>query len=69
MSFIDLNGFSMKYEKFPQTSRHNILFIHGNLASKEWWHPTIETLRTEASGDKTILTADWRGYGESKGIK
>ncbi|MCB0411165.1 MAG: alpha/beta hydrolase, partial [Bdellovibrionales bacterium] len=54
-------------------SSENVLFIHGNLASSEWWFPTMEHLQLlspmESSPQGCLITADWRGYGESKGLK
>lgn len=70
MAFLDINSFSLHYEAFQGIHKNNVLFIHGNLASNEWWHPTIELWRSEnKSQDGTVVCADWRGYGKSKGLK
>ncbi|MCJ8276310.1 MAG: alpha/beta hydrolase, partial [Bdellovibrionales bacterium] len=68
MAFLDIDGFQFNYEKFTGVGAFNTLFIHGNLASKEWWHPSIEIMKSQSTGTGTLMTADWRGYGESKGI-
>ena len=61
-------GFSIGYTSLEKSFDRNVLFIHGNLASKEWWYPSMEIMKAKA-GKGTLLAADWRGYGESKGIE
>jgi pimeloyl-ACP methyl ester carboxylesterase len=67
MATFDSNGFKIAYTKVDGSSR-NVFFIHGNLASKEWWYPTMEIL-SQNKGEGSMVAADWRGYGESKGIE
>ena len=64
------NGFNINYERFDNTTDHNVLLIHGNLACNEWWYPSIEILKGNSSSESegTVLTADWRGFGESRGL-
>lgn len=70
MNTFNSDGFNINYEKFDQTGDHNVLFIHGNLACNEWWYPTIEILKGRSGNESkgTVLTADWRGFGESRGL-
>lgn len=71
MAYLDINGFNLHYERFDHLTAENVLLIHGNLASNEWWHPSIEVWKKTSTEDKksTLLCADWRGYGKSKGIQ
>ncbi len=68
MAFFNSDGFNIGFEKVETCGSKNVLFIHGNLASKEWWYPAIENLQQQ-SGKGTVIAADWRGYGASKGIE
>lgn len=53
-------------ERYPNSSSHDILFIHGNLASSRWWKPTFEQWKTVGSkGKASLLAADWRGCGRN----
>jgi pimeloyl-ACP methyl ester carboxylesterase len=87
LAFLDSNGFSIRYEAFENKEPENILFIHGNLASSEWWYPSIEILKYKSkdysafkpqnlvakqklnADHGSLICADWRGYGQSKGLK
>lgn len=69
------DGFGIRFEKMQWGQSENALFIHGNLASCEWWLPTFEALQSgneilagEAARG-TLLCSDWRGYGRSTGLK
>ncbi len=68
MATFNSDGFNIGYQKIDNGGQHNVLFIHGNLASKEWWYPGIEILQAQP-GEGTLIAADWRGYGESTGLK
>lgn len=67
MAIFDSNGFGISFEKMDNSAQ-NVFFIHGNLASKEWWYPSMEILG-QAQGSGKMIAADWRGYGSSKGIE
>ncbi len=67
MATFDSNGFSISYQEVLGSSE-NVFFIHGNLASKEWWFPSMELL-SQKKGTGQMIAADWRGYGSSKGIE
>ena len=71
MSFFSSNGFNINYTEEKNITPQDVLFIHGNLASNEWWIPTIEQMRMDSSEDMggTVVCADWRGYGKSKGLE
>jgi pimeloyl-ACP methyl ester carboxylesterase len=46
------------------------LFLHGNLASNNWWKPTIEELQSryqEGFSGGAAAFAEWLGCGESSG--
>ncbi len=61
------NGYEIGYEKMTPGGGENVFFIHGNLASKEWWYPGMELMKSHGSSG-TAIAADWRGYGESTGL-
>lgn len=67
MSQFNSQGFSIGFEKIEGAGAHNVFFIHGNLASKEWWYPTMELMKGKP-GDGKVIAADWRGYGDSTGL-
>ncbi len=60
-------GFEIGYQKAQPCGTENVLFIHGNLASKEWWYPGMEVMQRQP-GQGTVIAADWRGYGDSTGL-
>lgn len=54
-------------EVFPEFTKRDTLFIHGNLASTRWWHPTVEEWRQQGSlGEGRLVLADWRGSGRNE---
>lgn len=67
MATFNSAGFNINYDLVEGQGSSQAVFIHGNLASVEWWHPTAELLQNDQSVGK-VLMADWRGYGHSKGI-
>jgi pimeloyl-ACP methyl ester carboxylesterase len=46
---------------------HDVLFVHGNLASTRWWQPTIQFLEAGRTPSKhgRLVAADWPGCGQS----
>ncbi len=62
------NGFKINYELSPSPIDENIVLIHGNLASRLWWHPLINLWSQDKSGLGTVVNLDWRGFGKSKGL-
>jgi 3-oxoadipate enol-lactonase len=53
-----------------QAAPCDLLLIHGNMASKHWWYPTLEILqnecqRTEVRPQGTVLLGELRGHGRS----
>lgn len=53
-------------EQHPNLSKQDILFIHGNLASTQWWKPALNEWKKQGpAGDRSILLADWRGCGRN----
>jgi pimeloyl-ACP methyl ester carboxylesterase len=67
MKTFNHHGFEIGYEKISPCGSENVFLIHGNLASKEWWYPGIEMMKSRP-GEGTVIAADWRGYGDSKGL-
>ncbi len=60
---------NLYYEQHAGLSRRNTLFLHGNLASHRWWHPSLESLKSQgASGPGTIVLSDWRGCGKNEPV-
>lgn len=54
------------YELHPNLATQDTLFIHGNLASHRWWHPTLEEWRKAGSqGSGALIFSDWRGCGKN----
>ena len=60
------DNFEIGFSSLPSGINQDVLFIHGNLASSLWWEPSIEKLK--GPGPNKLVTADWRGYGESLGL-
>lgn len=54
-------------ERYPNQANADTLFIHGNLASHRWWHPTLEEWKksSAARGKHSLVMADWRGCGRN----
>jgi pimeloyl-ACP methyl ester carboxylesterase len=76
MFFNAKDGFKIRYESAMWNEPINAVFIHGNLASSEWWMPVFESLKASAEVSAghptkpgTLVCSDWRGYGSSKGLK
>jgi pimeloyl-ACP methyl ester carboxylesterase len=54
------------YEKYSGLSKHDTLFLHGNLASTKWWRPTLQEWRKAGSlGEGHLIFSDWRGCGQN----
>lgn len=74
MFFKVSDDFQIRFEETPwNLGGTNALFIHGNLASTEWWLPTFKALQSKTATRTTaipskLLSLDWRGYGQSKGL-
>jgi pimeloyl-ACP methyl ester carboxylesterase len=65
MAIIDIRGVQHTYDLTPPTTlSHVLVFIHGWLLSREYWHPLIEQL----SATYQCLSYDLRGFGQSKVI-
>jgi 2-succinyl-6-hydroxy-2,4-cyclohexadiene-1-carboxylate synthase len=62
MSTIDLSGILHSYDLTPATPSPDVLvFIHGWLLSRQYWHPVIEQL----ASCYQCLSYDLRGFGSS----
>lgn len=58
-------------ETRENTAPVDILFIHGNLASKYWWYPTLDILektfqKVDVPFEGRIMLGEMRGCGRSK---
>lgn len=67
MPFFESNGFRMHYEIFENALPQDTLFIHGNLASNNWWRPTLEAWGSRPNNKGRAILAEWRGCGKSTG--
>ena len=49
----------------------DVLFLHGNLSSVNWWQPTVDLLRSqkESSMHGRLVAVDWLGCGKSSAPK
>lgn len=61
---------SMSTETREGLSPCDLLFIHGNMASKKWWYPVIESLQTQfkkkfSFNEGKILLGELPGHGQS----
>lgn len=59
---------SLNYEVYDGLAPVDLFFIHGNLASVGWWHPTVEILRKKSQGKNwkgRVVLAEFRGCGKS----
>lgn len=65
----DGSGYIMNYEVIDALVPQTTLFIHGNMASNRWWHPTVDVLKRTNSTSKNnrgqVILAEFRGCGES----
>lgn len=63
VSRVDIDGVSHAYELTPQQDApFTLVFVHGWLLSREYWHPIVERL----SESFQCLTYDLRGFGDSQ---
>ncbi len=70
MSFFQSNGFDLFYQVFDHILPEDTLFLHGNLASSQWWKPCHKAWQDEKilNGDSPsskMIVMDWRGCGQS----
>jgi pimeloyl-ACP methyl ester carboxylesterase len=73
MSFFEVRpGMQMHYQVIEGVFPEDVLFIHGNRASNNWWHPSAEIFRAEAEGKSykgRMIMAEFWGCGESSAPK
>lgn len=56
------------FEQRKHSAPNNILFVHGNLASKYWWYPTVDILSSSFISQQTEVTLPGSMYmGELRG--
>lgn len=68
MALLERDGHSIYYQVIDKVLPQDTLFIHGNLASHQWWHPSLEFLKSvHESRDPQgrAILVDWRGCGKS----
>lgn len=69
MSFFEVRpGMKMHFEVLEGMFPEDVLFIHGNLASNNWWRPSVELFRSQAEGKSykgRMIMAEFWGCGES----
>lgn len=64
------NGVNIHYQIFENVVPTTTFFIHGNLASNNWWMPLLNLIKAEASSSKIenkghVIMAEFRGCGGS----
>ncbi|MBK7960526.1 MAG: alpha/beta hydrolase [Bdellovibrionales bacterium] len=63
--------YQINYELKENTVPVDMLFLHGNLASRRWWYP-VSSILTEknrsSSPQGSMALCDIRGYGGSSGL-
>ena len=69
MAFFARERCQIHYEIVDGIVPHDLLLIHGNLASNAWWTPLINCWKAnphpQARG--RVIAAEWRGCGKSRG--
>lgn len=65
-----MSTFKPFYEVQRNSSSADIIFVHGNLASRRWWYPVAELLKKELQADgqtlnKSMVMGDLRGCGKT----
>ncbi|MES2964579.1 MAG: alpha/beta hydrolase [Bdellovibrionota bacterium] len=71
MEIVALDGnVRMNVEVHPGVLPLDTLFIHGNLASNRWWHPSLELLKANAKPgtEGRMIMAEWRGCGDTSHV-
>jgi pimeloyl-ACP methyl ester carboxylesterase len=60
-------GFEMNYEVHAGLLPMDTIFLHGNLASNNWWRPALEIWKKNAKPglEGRAIFAEWRGCGQS----
>lgn len=55
------------YQIFENVVPTTTFFIHGNLASNNWWQPLLQVIRSESASGKNghAILAEFRGCGQS----
>ena len=64
----DGSGAQIGYEVIEGVLPQDTMFIHGNMASNRWWHPSADVWKQRAAGKKlpgAMILAEFRGCGRS----
>ena len=64
----DGSGAQIGYEVIEGVLPQDTMFIHGNMASNRWWHPSADVWKQKAAGQKlpgAMILAEFRGCGRS----
>lgn len=64
----DGTGAQINFEISDPIAPHDIFFIHGNLASNNWWRPVEKAIRTRTQNTNCkgrLIFAEFRGCGKS----
>lgn len=65
-------GMHMHYQVIEGVFPEDVLFVHGNLASNNWWRPSAEIFQAQAEGKSykgRMIMAEFWGCGESSAPK
>lgn len=68
----DGTGFELGYEVIENVLPQTTVFIHGNLASSRWWHPSAELWKSQSKGNALkghMVLVNFRGCGSSSAPK
>jgi pimeloyl-ACP methyl ester carboxylesterase len=67
MPLFQHQGRTIHYTIENNAFEHDVLFVHGNLASTRWWQPTVQFLEANrtAHTQGRLVAADWPGCGQS----
>ena len=63
------SGVSISIESHAQCWQRDIAFLHGNLASRRWWYPSIEVMKSMGGGAGTAHLLEFPGCGEAPAPK
>lgn len=71
MSFFQHQHKTIAYNVHSNIFPHDLMFIHGNLASARWWQPVINQLEIQHESDMrgNVVSVDWLGCGKSSAPK
>jgi pimeloyl-ACP methyl ester carboxylesterase len=69
MAKIQLDSFAMNVDTHSALVPMDTVFMHGNLASNNWWKPALDIWKQQAKpgAEGRLIMGEWRGNGKSDG--